>query len=136
MYSLISGQPMAFIAPTGLTLAFISSLFSFCSLCGIPFLPLYSWVGIWTSCFMMLVSVTGAANLIRFCTKFTDDVFNALLSCNFIYEAVNSIKRNFLLPGKDKSEFRVCSRRVVMCVLCTMPNEPNPRLVRSQPPPL
>jgi len=33
--------------------------------------------------------------LIRYCTRFTDEIFNALLSLNFIYEAVASIKRNF-----------------------------------------
>ena len=102
-YSVLSGQPMAFIAPTGLTLAFISPLYSFCTVYNIPFLPTYTCVGLWTSGFMMLVSITGAANLIKYCTKFTDDVFNALLSFNFIYEAVNSLKRNFVLAGRDKS---------------------------------
>ena len=47
-YSVMCGQPMAFIAPTGLTLAFISGLYRFCSLKGLPFFPVYSWVGLWT----------------------------------------------------------------------------------------
>jgi hypothetical protein len=33
--------------------------------------------------------------MIRFCTRFTDEVFNGLLSLNFIYEAVASLRRNF-----------------------------------------
>ena len=103
MYSVLAGQPMAFVAPTGLTLAFISSLHSFCTVFSIPFLPTYTCVGLWTSLFMFLLSLTGAANLIKYCTKFTDDVFNALLSATFVYEASSSLRRNFLLAGKDKS---------------------------------
>ena len=95
VYSIICGQPMAFIAPTGLTLAFISGLFKFCTLKGLPFFPVYAWVGLWTSGFFTLLGLGGSSQLIRYCTRFTDEVFNALLSITFIYEAVNSISRNF-----------------------------------------
>mmetsp|Transcript_1178 Transcript_1178/g.3283 ORF Transcript_1178/g.3283 Transcript_1178/m.3283 type:complete len:639 (+) Transcript_1178:118-2034(+) len=96
VYSILCGQPMAFIAPTGLTLAFISGLYRFCTLKGLPFFPIYSWVGIWTSCLFIGLGLGGAGSLIRFCTRFTDEVFNALLSLNFIYEAVSSMRRNFV----------------------------------------
>uniref|UniRef100_A0A7S1VPE3 Bicarbonate transporter-like transmembrane domain-containing protein n=1 Tax=Grammatophora oceanica TaxID=210454 RepID=A0A7S1VPE3_9STRA len=96
-YSVLCGQPMAFIAPTGLTLAFISGLFRYCTLKGLPFFPVYSWVGLWTAGFMVALGLGGSSALIRFCTRFTDEVFNGLLSLNFIYEAVSSIKRNFHL---------------------------------------
>jgi hypothetical protein len=94
-YSILCGQPMAFIAPTGLTLAFISGLFRFCTLKGLPFFPVYAWVGLWTSLFFTLLGLGGSSQLIRYCTRFTDEIFNALLSLNFIYEATASIKRNF-----------------------------------------
>lgn len=87
---------MAFIAPTGLTLAFISGLFRFCTLNGVPFFPVYTWVGLWTSFFFTLLGLGGSSTLIRFCTRFTDEVFNGLLSLNFIYEAVASLRRNFV----------------------------------------
>jgi len=96
-YAILSGQPMAFIAPTGLTLAFISSLFRFCGSYGLPFFPVYAWIGLWTSLFMVVLGVGGASRFIRYCTRFTDEVFNALLSINFIYEALASIRRNFVL---------------------------------------
>jgi hypothetical protein len=95
LYALICGQPMAFIAPTGLTLAFISGLFRYCSVKNLPFFPVYSWVGIWTSFFFVTLGLGGSSQLIRYCTRFTDEIFNALLSVNFIYEAVASLKRNF-----------------------------------------
>jgi hypothetical protein len=96
-YAVLCGQPMAFIAPTGLTLAFISGLYRFCSVNSLPFFPVYSWVGLWTSFFFVLLGLGGSSQWIRFCTRFTDEVFNALLSVNFIYEATASLKRNFEL---------------------------------------
>lgn len=87
---------MAFVAPTGLTLAFISGLFRFCSLRSLPFFPVYAWVGIWTSAFMILLGSSGSSKLIRFCTRFTDEVFNGMLSVNFLYEALSSLRRNFV----------------------------------------
>lgn len=95
VYSIICGQPMAFIAPTGLTLAFISGLFRYCTLKGLPFFPVYAWVGLWTSGFFTLLGLGGSSQLIRYCTRFTDEIFNALLSVTFISEAVNSLRRNF-----------------------------------------
>ena len=88
---------MSFIAPTGLTLAFISGLYRFCDMNGLPFFPIYTWVGLWTALFFVSLGLAGSSQLIRYCTRFTDEVFNALLSVNFIVEAVKSLKRNFQL---------------------------------------
>jgi len=96
LYSVLCGQPMAFLAPTGLTLAFISGLFRFCSLRDLPFFSVYAWVGLWTSAFMSILGLSGSSKFIRFCTRFTDEVFNGMLSLNFIYEAFSSLRRNFV----------------------------------------
>jgi len=88
---------MAFIAPTGLTLAFISGLFRLCTIRNIAFLPVYTWVGLWTGFFMTILGLRGSSKFIRYCTRFTDEVFNGLLSFNFLYEAISSLRRNFLL---------------------------------------
>eukprot|EP00550_Attheya_septentrionalis_P000393 CAMPEP_0198293414 /NCGR_PEP_ID=MMETSP1449-20131203/17072_1 /TAXON_ID=420275 /ORGANISM="Attheya septentrionalis, Strain CCMP2084" /LENGTH=606 /DNA_ID=CAMNT_0043992981 /DNA_START=400 /DNA_END=2220 /DNA_ORIENTATION=- len=100
-YAVLCGQPMAFIAPTGLTLAFISGLFRFCTLNNLAFFPVYTWVGLWTSAFMMTLGLAGASKFIRYCTRFTDEIFNGLLSMNFIYEAVSSLRRNFMLADPN-----------------------------------
>jgi len=101
IYSVLSGQPMAFIGPTGLTLAFTASLYSTCELRALPFLPMFSWVGIWTSGFLLLFSATGASNLIRYCTQFTDEIFNGLLALNFVYEAMRGLIDNFRKAQTD-----------------------------------
>jgi hypothetical protein len=45
---------------------------------------------------MVILGLSGSSKLIRYCTRFTDEVFNGLLSVNFIYEAVSSLRRNFV----------------------------------------
>jgi hypothetical protein len=90
-YSIFSGQPMTFLGPTGLTLAFTGALYKFTSSAGLPFLPMYSWTGIWTSFFLFLCATFNVSTLIKLCTRFTDDVFNALLAVNFLYEAIKYV---------------------------------------------
>lgn len=88
----------------GLTLAFTTALYNFCSQYAIPFFPMYTWVGLWTSAFLMILSAANACTLIKYCTRFTDEVFNALLAVNFIYEAMRKIVSNFFHPGLDKTQ--------------------------------
>ena len=83
---MISGQPMTFLGPTGLTLAFTAALYNFTQAAGLPFLPMYSWIGLWTSLFLALGSIFNLSYFIRFCTRFTDDCFNSLIAMNFLFE--------------------------------------------------
>ena len=39
-YATIAGQPMTFVAPTGLTLAFTAALYRYCTYLAVPFLPM------------------------------------------------------------------------------------------------
>jgi hypothetical protein len=95
LYSIFSGQPMTFQGPTGLTLAFTSSLFAFTQQHGLPFMGIYCWTGIWTSLFLALASVFNLCELIKYCSRFTDDIFNALISINFLTEAITRIATGF-----------------------------------------
>ncbi len=103
-YSIFSGQPMTFIGPTGLTLCFTAALFNFCSSFGVAFFPMYTWVGLWTSMMLVLLSASNACTLIKHCTRFTDEVFNALLALNFTYEALKNILVRFFQTGSDKTQ--------------------------------
>jgi len=103
VFAAIAGQPMAFIGPTGLTLAFTTALFSAATAQNIPFLPLYTWTGLWTSLFLFLLASTNATAVIKFCTQFTDDVFNALLAYNFLFESGRGLLAKFANTGADKT---------------------------------
>lgn len=104
LYALFSGQPLTFIAPTGLTLAFTVALYGFCHVAGLPFLSTYAWCGVWTSLLLFLASICNLSDLIKFCTRFTDDVFNSLIATNFLYEAARALIGAFFVVGCDKTK--------------------------------
>jgi len=91
LYATFSGQPMTFVGPTGLTLTFTTALYAWAAPRGVPFLPMYSWVGLWTCLFLLTAACTNLAGLIRYCTRFTEDVFNAFLGTTYIWSAANGI---------------------------------------------
>lgn len=103
LYSIFAGQPLTFIAPTGLTLAFTVALYGFCGVAGIPFFGTYAWCGIWTSCMLFAAAICNLSDLIKYCTRFTDDVFNSLIATNFLYEACRGLLGAFMVGGADKT---------------------------------
>lgn len=103
LYAALSGQPLTFIAPTGLTLAFTCALYGFCQIAAVPFLSTYAWVGVWTAVILFLASVTNVSDLIKYCTRFTDDIFNSLIATNFLYEAGRALIGAFFVFGANKT---------------------------------
>lgn len=103
LYAVAAGQPLTFIAPTGLTLAFTTALYNFCKIANIAFLPAYAWVGIWTSAILLFASIANVSDLIKYCTRFTDDIFNSLIATNFLYEATRALIGAFFIVGADKT---------------------------------
>ncbi len=90
-YAVLAGQPMTFIGPTGLTLTFTTALYAWTAPRGVPFLPMYAWVGLWTAGFLLTAACTNLAGLIRYCTRFTEEVFNSFLGSTYIWSATNSL---------------------------------------------
>jgi hypothetical protein len=92
-YACLAGQPMTFVAPTGLTLSFIGALSAWTIKSGVPFLPMYAWCGCWTALYLAVLASFNASGLIRYCTRFTEDVFNALLAFNFVSEGFSPVRK-------------------------------------------
>lgn len=120
VHAVISGQPMTFLGPTGLTLAFTTALYGYCTALGVPFLPMYAWVGLWTSGMLLVAALANLSGLIRFCTRFTEDVFNALLAFNYASEAFRSIKSGFVNSLDMGSGFLTLNTAVLTAWLCQL----------------
>ena len=99
IYAMISGQPLIILGGTGPVLIFTALLYQNCVDLQIPFLPTYAWVGFWTSLLVVLMSVTDSSCLMRYFTRFTDEIFAALISLIFIYEAVRALTLIFNEPS-------------------------------------
>jgi hypothetical protein len=98
LYALFSAQPLTIIGTTGPLLAFVKVVYSTCQRRGLPFLPIYSWIGLWTSAMLFLSALFSTSNVVEYFTRFTDDIFSSLISVIFIYEAVASMLGNFTDP--------------------------------------
>ncbi len=91
VFALMSGQPLIILGGTGPLLVFTAILYRLCGDLNLPFLASYAWVGIWSALFTLILAVTDASCMMRFFTRFTDEIFSALISVIFIYEAVKSL---------------------------------------------
>ena len=90
-YAVFSGQPLTLLGSTGPVTIFIALLYVLCKQLGVPFLPGLFWIGIWTALMMMVLALTNASRYIRYFTRFTDEIFGALIALIFITEAVRDI---------------------------------------------
>jgi len=98
IYSLTAAQPLTIIGSTGPVLAFVATLVQLANKTNLPFLPLYAWTGLWTSSILLLSSLTSASNLVKYLTRFTDEIFSVLISTIFVVEAVSDIGGTFMSP--------------------------------------
>lgn len=99
LYALLSAQPLTIIGSTGPVLAFVAALFQLSKSMNLPFLPLYAWTGLWTSTILLISSLTSASNLVKYLTRFTDEIFSLLISTIFVIEAVSDITATFTSPA-------------------------------------
>ena len=94
-FALFSGQPLTILGGTGPIVIFTGLLFTTCKQLEIPFLATYAWVGIWSGVFLLICAFTDASALMNYFTRFTDEIFAALVSVIFIVEAVKNIVSSF-----------------------------------------
>jgi hypothetical protein len=97
-FALFSGQPLTILGGTGPITIFTFLLYSTCQDLKLEFLPAYAWVGLWSGIFLMILAVTDASALMRFFTRFTDEIFAALIAVIFIVEAVKDMAGGFREP--------------------------------------
>jgi len=105
LYALFAGQPLIILGGIGPLLIFTIILYQLCGDMELAdqFLGVYCWVGLWTALFTVLLAVTNASNWMRFFTRFTDEIFSALMSLIFIYEAVKALVVTFQRSFADPS---------------------------------
>ena len=99
IYALTAAQPLTIIGSTGPVLAFVACLVQLAKILSIPFLPLYAWTGLWTAAILFVSSMTSASNLVKYLTRFTDEIFSVLISAIFVVEAVSDISATFSSPA-------------------------------------
>ena len=92
-YALLAGQPLIILGGTGPLLVYTWLLYVLCGQVGLGdhFLETRAWVGLWTGLLLLVLAATDASCLMKFFTRFTDEIFAALISIIFIYAAVEAL---------------------------------------------
>ena len=91
MFSLFSAQPLLVIATTGPLVLFDESLFQFCETNELDFLAARTWIGFWLAVIGIIFVALEASVLVRFCTRFTQEVFASLVALMFIMESLQNL---------------------------------------------
>ncbi|HUG93155.1 MAG TPA: PTS sugar transporter subunit IIA [Planctomycetaceae bacterium] len=97
IFGLFGGQTLIILGATGPLLIFTAMLFDLCVLVwgaelgARHFLPAYAWVGVWTAGFVLLLAVGDASCLMRYFTRFTDEIFAALISLIYVASAISAL---------------------------------------------
>ena len=87
VYSLTAGQPLVVMGGTGPTLIFEDIVYSYSKNNDVPYLNFRFWIGLWTALFLVVFVAFNASGIMRLFTRFTEEIFSALISFIFIYEA-------------------------------------------------
>jgi hypothetical protein len=103
LYALTAAQPLTIIGSTGPVLAFVACLAQVAKAMSLPFLPLYAWTGLWTSAILFGAALTSASNLVKYLTRFTDEIFSMLISTIFVVEAATDVAGSFGTTSLSKA---------------------------------
>lgn len=101
LWSLFAGQPLPIVGATGPNVIFTGILYALCERFGVPFLPTVAWTGLWAAFFLVVLAATDASALIRYFTRFTDEIFSALIAMIFISEALHDLGGGFADPSES-----------------------------------
>ncbi|XP_060535032.1 band 3 anion transport protein isoform X2 [Cylas formicarius] len=91
IFALLGGQPLIIIGTTAPLLLFDESLLQFCQGQGIEFLPTRIYIGLWLAVIGIVVSAFEGSVLVKLFTRFTEDIFSALIVLLYIIESIQKI---------------------------------------------
>ncbi|KFB52870.1 AGAP006115-PB-like protein [Anopheles sinensis] len=86
VFHLLSGQPLVIIGTTGPLLLFDEALNQFCIANGFSFLTVRVYVGCWLAVIALVVSAFEGSVYVRLFTRFTQEIFSALITLIYIVE--------------------------------------------------
>lgn len=82
----LSGQPLTIIGTTGPLVLFDEALYKFCESNDQPFLTVRLYIGIWLGIIALIVSALEGSVYVRLFTRFTQEIFSALITLIYIFE--------------------------------------------------
>lgn len=88
IFAVLGGQPLVIVGSTGPLLLFDESLYQFCQANGIEYLTTRVYIGIWLGVIALFVASVEGSVFVKLFTRFTEEIFSALISLLYIVESV------------------------------------------------
>ncbi|XP_033933611.2 anion exchange protein 2-like [Pseudochaenichthys georgianus] len=95
VFSVLGAQPLLVIGFSGPLLVFEEAFFTFCKDNGIEYLTSRVWIGFWLVLLVLLTVAFEGSILVRFVSRFTQEIFSFLISLIFIYETFAKLIKIF-----------------------------------------
>ncbi|XP_025785189.1 anion exchange protein 2 [Puma concolor] len=95
IFCLLGAQPLLVIGFSGPLLVFEEAFFSFCRSNNLEYLVGRVWIGFWLVLLALLMVALEGSFLVRFVSRFTQEIFAFLISLIFIYETFYKLIKIF-----------------------------------------
>ncbi|KAI1896406.1 hypothetical protein AGOR_G00094450 [Albula goreensis] len=95
IFCFIAAQPVLVIGFSGPLLVFEEAFFTFCKSQGMEYIVGRVWVGVWLVVIVIIIVAVEGSFLVRFISRFTQEIFSILISLIFIYETFAKLIRIF-----------------------------------------
>ncbi|XP_061761484.1 solute carrier family 4 member 1a (Diego blood group) isoform X2 [Nerophis ophidion] len=95
IFCIIAAQPVLVLGFSGPLLLFEEAFFIFCRSQEIEYIVGRIWVGMWLVVIVVIIVAVEGSFLVRFISRFTQEIFSILISLIFIYETFNKLIKIF-----------------------------------------
>ncbi|XP_056152856.1 solute carrier family 4 member 1b (Diego blood group) [Lampris incognitus] len=95
IFCFVAAQPVLVIGFSGPLLVFEEAFFAFCKSQDFEYIVGRVWVGVWLVIIVVLIVACEGSFLVRFISRFTQEIFSILISLIFIYETFAKLGRIF-----------------------------------------
>ncbi|CAL8301631.1 unnamed protein product [Lota lota] len=95
IFCLVAAQPVLVVGFSGPLLVFEEAFFAFCKSQDIEYIVGRVWVGVWLVIIVVVIVALEGSFLVRFISRFTQEIFSILISLIFIYETFAKLGRTF-----------------------------------------
>lgn len=95
VFHAFASQPLVFVGTTGPLILFDEALIQFCDSMGFSFLTVRVYVGMWLTIIALTVSAFEGSVYVRLFTRFTQEIFSALITLIYIVETALKLVATF-----------------------------------------
>ncbi|NXM74062.1 B3AT protein, partial [Serilophus lunatus] len=91
LFSLLSAQPLLVVGFSGPLLVFEEAYYGFCSANDLEYIVGRIWIGFWMILLVLVVVAVEGSFMVRFLTRYTQEIFSFLISLIFIFETFSKL---------------------------------------------